>query len=144
MTPTRLPLLLLLAALDSLAAGVQPARGGDSLAQGVGCIGLTVSDADRATEFYTRVLEFRRDLETEVAGESWERLSGVFGMRARTVRVRLGSECLDLTEYLAPRGRPTPPDMRSNDRAFQHVAGMAPKEAKPPKKKAPAKKSATD
>ncbi len=39
---------------------------------GVGCIGLTVSDADRASDFYTRVLDFRRELETEVAGETWE------------------------------------------------------------------------
>ena len=90
--------------------------------RGVGCIGLTVSDADRASEFYTRVLDFRRELEAEVAGESWERLAGVFGMRARVVRVRLGAECLDLTEYLTPRGRPVPSDVRSNDRSFQHVA----------------------
>jgi catechol 2,3-dioxygenase-like lactoylglutathione lyase family enzyme len=40
----------------------------------------------------------------------------------RVVRLRLGSEFLELTEYLAPRGRPAPPDARSNDRWFQHVA----------------------
>ena len=102
---------------------MRPARAEDPrAARAVGCIGLTVSDADRASEFYTRVLDFRRELETEVAGESWERLEGVFGLRARIVRVRLGSECLDLTEYLAPRGRPIPADTRSNDRSFQHVA----------------------
>ncbi len=94
----------------------------EPLAQAVGCIGLTVSDVDRSIDFYTRVLEFRREEEVEVAGDSWEHLSGVFGMRARTVRVRLGLECLDLTEFLAPRGRPAPADARSNDRSFQHVA----------------------
>jgi catechol 2,3-dioxygenase-like lactoylglutathione lyase family enzyme len=46
----------------------------------------------------------------------------VFGARLRTVRVKLGAECLDLTEYLVPRGRPVPADARSNDRSFQHVA----------------------
>ncbi len=92
------------------------------LARTVGCIGLTVSDVDRSAEFYMHVLDFRREKEIEVAGESWEHLSGVFGMRARTVRVRLGAECLDLTEFLAPRGRPGPADARSNDRSFQHVA----------------------
>ncbi len=92
------------------------------LVREVACIGLTVSDVDRSAEFYERVLDFRRDAEIEAAGEPYERLAGVFGVRVRTVRMRLGSECLDLTEYLAPRGRPVPADSRSNDRWFQHVA----------------------
>ena len=114
----------LVAGVSLCALGV-PARthaAGAGVARGVGCIGMTVSDAERASQFYIGVLEFRLELETEVAGESWERLEGVFGMRARTVRVRLGDECLDLTEYLVPRGRPIPVDMRSNDHSFQHVA----------------------
>jgi catechol 2,3-dioxygenase-like lactoylglutathione lyase family enzyme len=116
--------LLAPALLVALTAGgcVVPAAAAEPVAQGVGCIALTVSDADRSAEFYTRVLEFRREKEVEVAGESWERLYGVFGMRARILRVRLGSECLELTEFLAPRGRPAPADARSNDRSFQHVA----------------------
>jgi catechol 2,3-dioxygenase-like lactoylglutathione lyase family enzyme len=114
---------LLRAALAALALALQPpARAAAPLVRAVGCIGLTVSDADRAADFYTRVLSFRREREVEVAGEGWERLSGVFGMRARTVRVRLGGECLDLTEFLAPRGRPALVDARANDRSFQHVA----------------------
>jgi catechol 2,3-dioxygenase-like lactoylglutathione lyase family enzyme len=40
----------------------------------------------------------------------------------RIVRLRLGDEQIELTEYLAPRGRPIPVDSRSNDRWFQHVA----------------------
>jgi len=123
MSRIRWALLLIIASVSILDGWTRPARADDPrAARGVGCIGLTVSDADRASEFYTRVLEFRRELETEVAGESWERLEGVFAMRARTVRVRLGGECLELTEYLAPRGRPVPAEMRSNDRSFQHVA----------------------
>jgi catechol 2,3-dioxygenase-like lactoylglutathione lyase family enzyme len=58
----------------------------------------------------------------EVAGAEYEHLEGVFGLRMRVVRLRLGDEFLGLTEYLAPRGRPIPPDMRSNDRAFLHIA----------------------
>src|SRR5438067_2317351 len=92
------------------------------LIRAVGCVGLTVSDADRSADFYTRVLSFEKTAEIEQAGEPIEQLEGVFGARTRTVRVRLGRECLDLTEYLAPRGRPAPPDARSNDRSFQHVA----------------------
>ena len=40
----------------------------------------------------------------------------------RVARLRLGDEVLELTQYLAPRGRPIPVDSRSNDRWFQHVA----------------------
>ena len=75
-----------------------PARAAGRGAVSVGCVGLTVSDADRASDFFARVLEFRRELDVEVSSESWERLEGVFGLRSRTVRVRLGAECLDLTD----------------------------------------------
>ena len=40
----------------------------------------------------------------------------------RVVRMKLGDEFIELTEYLAPRGRAFPIDSRSNDRWFQHVA----------------------
>jgi catechol 2,3-dioxygenase-like lactoylglutathione lyase family enzyme len=46
----------------------------------------------------------------------------VFGLHLRRARLRLGDEFIELTEYLAPKGRTTPPDSRSNDRWFQHVA----------------------
>src|SRR5205823_2077689 len=87
-----------------------------------GCIGFTDSDADRSVEFYSRVLGFEKIADLEQAGDALEQLEAVFGARARTVRMRLGRECLDLTEYLAPRGRPAPADARSNDRSFQHAA----------------------
>jgi catechol 2,3-dioxygenase-like lactoylglutathione lyase family enzyme len=43
-------------------------------------------------------------------------------LHSRTARLQLGGECLELTEYLTPRGRPAPADARSDDRWFQHVA----------------------
>ncbi|HET9275686.1 MAG TPA: VOC family protein, partial [Gemmatimonadales bacterium] len=70
--------------------------------QAVGAIGMTVSDLDRSVEFYTRVLGFAKEAEFEVAGEEWERLTGVFGVRLRIARLRLGGEALELSEYLAP------------------------------------------
>jgi catechol 2,3-dioxygenase-like lactoylglutathione lyase family enzyme len=85
-------------------------------------VGVTVSDLDRAVDFYTRVLSFRKVTECEVNGDAWERLYGVFGMRMRTARLQLGDEYLDLMQFLAPEGRPLPVDSRSNDRWFQHVA----------------------
>ena len=85
-------------------------------------VGFTVSDMDRLLDFYTRVLPFEKTADTEVWGSEFEKLSGVFGARVRIVRLRLGDEVLELTEYLAPQGRPIPADWRSNDRWFQHVA----------------------
>ena len=95
---------------------------GDSLISAVDAVNMTVSDVDRAVDFYARVLHFERISDTEVAGETYEHLEGVFGVRMRVVRMRLGDEYIQLTEYLAPKGRPIPVDARSNDRSFQHVA----------------------
>lgn len=92
------------------------------LAEAVDAIGITVSDLDRSVAFYTNILDFEEIGRFESSGPEWERLLGVFGARTRTARLRLGEETLELTEFLAPRGRPVPPDSRSNDLWFQHVA----------------------
>jgi len=82
---------------------------------------MTVSDVDRAVEFYS-ALTFRKVSEVEVLGPEYEQLEGVFGARMRIVRMQLGSEFIDLTQYLAPPGRSIPADSQSNDRWFQHIA----------------------
>src|SRR5438046_2650365 len=84
-------------------------------------IGMTVSDMDRSVEFYS-ALTFQKVKDVEVSGEQYEHLEGVFGARMRIVRMQLGKEFLDLTQYLAPPGRPIPVDSRSNDLWFQHIA----------------------
>jgi catechol 2,3-dioxygenase-like lactoylglutathione lyase family enzyme len=84
-------------------------------------IGVTVSDMDRAVEFYS-ALTFQKISDVEVLGDEVEHLEGVFGARMRIVRMQLGNEYLDLTQYLAPPGRPIPVDSRSNDLWFQHIA----------------------
>ena len=93
-----------------------------ALVEGVDAIGVTVTDMDRAVDFYSKVLAFEKVADTEVAGENYEHLVGVFGVRMRVVRMRLGDEFIELVEYLAPKGRPIPVDSRSNDRWFQHIA----------------------
>ncbi|HEX9425891.1 MAG TPA: VOC family protein [Pyrinomonadaceae bacterium] len=93
-----------------------------ALVEQVGAIGMTVSDMDASIDFYSRVLSFEKVSDVEVTGEDYERLQGVFGLRMRVVRMRLGDEFIELTEYLAPKGRPVPVDSRSNDRWFQHIA----------------------
>ncbi len=84
-------------------------------------VGMTVSDMDRSMAFYS-ALAFQKVSDVEVLGEQYEHLEGVFGARMRIVRMQLGNEYLDLTEYLAPPGRPIPADSRSNDLWFQHIA----------------------
>ena len=93
-----------------------------SAVQGVDTVAITVSDMDRAVDFYSRVLTFQKLSDVEVTGQDLEHLSGVFGVRIRVVRMRLGEESIELDEYLAPKGRPVPVDSRSNDRWFQHIA----------------------
>ena len=93
-----------------------------SFVSAVDSVGMTVSDMDRAVAFYTTALPFVKEFDVEVAGRPWEQLHGVFGARLRIVGLRLGEERLELTEFLAPKGRPMPADSRGNDRWFQHVA----------------------
>ncbi len=90
--------------------------------QTVDAVGITVSDLDRSVAFYSGILGFVPEATVELGGEPWERLRDVFPVRMRVTRLRLGSEILELTEYVTPRGRPAPADARSNDRWFQHVA----------------------
>src|SRR5438105_3644904 len=115
------PLLLVgLLFLASLVSTAQQASG--PLVSAVDAVNMTVYDMDRAVNFYSGVLSFQKVSDTEVAGENYEHLEGVFGLRMRVVRMRLGDEFIELTEYLAPKGRPIPVDSRSNDRWFQHIA----------------------
>jgi catechol 2,3-dioxygenase-like lactoylglutathione lyase family enzyme len=116
--------LLALALGFALLASPPPAAtpAAPPLVQTVEGIGITVADMDRAVDFYSRVLFFEKVSDVEVAGDEAERLQGLFGLRMRVVRMRLGSELIELSEYLTPRGRPVPPDSRSNDRWFQHIA----------------------
>src|ERR1700756_3616512 len=114
--------LSLVLAVPQLFTQYALAQQNPALVEGVEAIGITVSDMDRAVDFYSKVLTFEKVSETEVAGESYEHLEGVFGVRMRIVRMRLGEEFIELTEYLTPKGRPIPVDARSNDRSFQHVA----------------------
>lgn len=88
----------------------------------VATVGVTVGDLDRSVQFFTGVLEFEKVAEREASGPEFERLAGVSGARARIATLRLGSETIELTQYLAPAGRAVPEGSHSNDRWFQHIA----------------------
>jgi catechol 2,3-dioxygenase-like lactoylglutathione lyase family enzyme len=117
-----LTFLLLLTIVLVVPPGVSSAPVTSATVTAVESVGMTVSDMERALQFYVDVLQFRPLSDVEVVGQAFEHLQGVFGVRMRVVRLSLGDEVIELTEYLAPRGRPIPSDARSNDRSFQHIA----------------------
>jgi catechol 2,3-dioxygenase-like lactoylglutathione lyase family enzyme len=99
--------------------------GGQTLAQpvlAVDAIGMTVYDMVRSVDFYSNVLSFQKVSDVEVWGNEYEHLQGLFGVRMRIVRMKLGDEAIELIEYLAPKGKPYPLDTKSNDGWFQHIA----------------------
>ncbi len=104
-----------LVSLGACAAGGTPVNAVDSVA-------MTVGNLDVSRTFYEKVLNFEFVSDTEVSGEAYEHLYGVFGLRLRIVTLKLGDETLRLEQFIAPQGRPFPVDSRSNDRWFQHVA----------------------
>jgi catechol 2,3-dioxygenase-like lactoylglutathione lyase family enzyme len=94
-----------------------------SRAVAIDSIGMTVSDMDRSTAFYSDVLAFKPISDVEVDGPEYDQLWGVFGVRARVVRMQLGGQQLELIEFLAPPDvRPIPVPSYSNDLWFQHFA----------------------
>lgn len=101
---------------------VPTAQTAHSTVQAVESIGMTVADMDRSIGFYSQVLSFKKVSDVEVWGSDYEHLQGLFGLRMRVVRMQLGREVIELTDYLTPEGRPLPIDSRSNDRWFQHIA----------------------
>jgi catechol 2,3-dioxygenase-like lactoylglutathione lyase family enzyme len=88
----------------------------------VGAIGITVKDMDRSVIFYSKVLGFKKVGDAELYGPSVEQLQGIFGIRIRVVKMQLGDEFIELTDYLTSGGRSIPQDARSNDLSFQHIA----------------------
>src|ERR1700687_4181017 len=121
-TRSVLALLLVLSHLactPGWAAGRAPAP-----VSAVDSVAITVSDADRAVEFYSRVLTFEKVADREVAGEEYEHLFGVFGLRAAQ------GPGVELLEYLTPRtGRAMPPDTQANDLWYWQIDVRAPQPA---------------
>jgi catechol 2,3-dioxygenase-like lactoylglutathione lyase family enzyme len=117
-------LLALAVALPLHARGPVGGDAGRVRVEAVAAVGATVADLARSTRFFVDVLGFAPDggAAAELSGRPFELLHGLFGARARVATLRLGGERLELTEYLAPRGRPYPIDTRGNDRWFQHIA----------------------
>ena len=77
----------------------------------VGSIGITVDDMDRSLAFYTTVLPFEKVSDERIVDPALDALTGAAGPR-RVVRLRLGGERIELTDYLEPGGHAIPADSR--------------------------------
>jgi len=88
----------------------------------VDAIGITVKEMQRSVKFYSEVLGFKKISERELQGTEVENLEGIFGIHTRVVRMQLGDEYIELTDYLTTGGRCIPDDQKSNDLSFQHIA----------------------
>ena len=53
---------------------------------------MTVSDMDRSVEIFSKVLNFEKSNDVEVHGKEYETLQGLFGLRIRVVRMKLGEK----------------------------------------------------
>ena len=85
-------------------------------------VGLTVGDLDRQLAFYTNALPFVLINRCERTGPEMDVLYGLPDGSNRSATLRLGLEEIVLTEFLTEGGRPIPPDSRSFDHWFQHIA----------------------
>jgi catechol 2,3-dioxygenase-like lactoylglutathione lyase family enzyme len=83
---------------------------------------MTVADMDRSIYFYTTVLACKKISDCQISGVEIDRLCELSEVQLRIVKLQLGNESLELTEFLTPKGRPMPADSRSNDLWFQHIA----------------------
>ncbi|MEQ1845444.1 MAG: VOC family protein, partial [Nitrospira sp.] len=91
--------------------------------QSISSVGFTVSDMERSVAFYRDVLTFKPVSDVEVDGPEYDQLWGIYGVRARVVRMQLGEQQIELTQFLSPPDfRPIPMPSYSHDLWFQHFA----------------------
>jgi catechol 2,3-dioxygenase-like lactoylglutathione lyase family enzyme len=83
---------------------------------------MTVADMDRSIYFYTTLLDCQKISDLQISGIKFDLLYGLDDVNLRVVKLQLGDESFELTEFITPKGRPMPVDSRSNDRWFQHIA----------------------
>jgi catechol 2,3-dioxygenase-like lactoylglutathione lyase family enzyme len=91
-------------------------------AQKICSIGLTVSDAERSSDFYTSALGFEQVSDLTVNAPEYSQLFNVPNAVVRIVTLRLGDEFIRLMQFLNLPSGPIPADSQSSDLWFQHLA----------------------
>jgi catechol 2,3-dioxygenase-like lactoylglutathione lyase family enzyme len=88
-------------------------------------VSITVADFGRAVGFYRDALGFVPGGETAIDDPAWARLMGIAEqVSARAADLRIGRQQVELITF-DPPDEPYPPDGRSNDSWFQHIALVA-------------------
>ncbi len=91
--------------------------------QAVQAIGLTVSDASRAAEFFVGAFNFTVTADAVLSGDEASYLYGVPNAQVRIVSLALGQETIRLMQFLSGgESKAIPEDSKSNDLWFQHFA----------------------
>ncbi|EDX87462.1 glyoxalase family protein [Synechococcus sp. PCC 7335] len=90
--------------------------------QAVQSIGLTVSDASQAADFFTGAFDYTVVSDTVISGDEASYLYGVPDAQVRIVSLALGQETIRLMQFLSGTGEAIPTDSKSNDLWFQHFA----------------------
>jgi len=85
------------------------------------CVSFTCADADRLAAFYVGAFGFQISEEKQYSGPSFSRLIGIEEANARSLRLRLGAQQIELLTFAKP-GAPYPAGCPSNDLRFQHIA----------------------
>lgn len=80
-------------------------------------IRLTVTDVNRSQNFYTQVLGFETVSDFTVDEQNYSDRETI-----RITTLQLGTEVIELIQYLDVEGKPIPKDSQSNDLWFQHLA----------------------
>lgn len=90
--------------------------------QRIHAIVLTVTDSDRAKNFYTQALGFNLVSDITVSGQDRSEMEGTDSVKVRIVTLQLGNELIELRQYLNIEQKPILENVRANDLAFQHLA----------------------
>ena len=88
----------------------------------VASVSMTVGDIERSIDFYTTILGCIKVGDREIAGQDIDRLYELNDVHLRLATLQLGEQTIELIEFITPKGRAIPPNLRSIDRAFQHIA----------------------
>ena len=84
-------------------------------------VGTTVADLPRMQAFYQAALGFAPAAAAADADPAWARLLGAEDARVRMVRLRLGTQEIELAAF-DPPGQPYPSGSTAADLWFQHIA----------------------
>lgn len=87
---------------------------------GMNHVGVSVSNLDRSVEFYRDVLGMSLVVAGQVGGESYERVFGLKGARARGALLRLGNFQIELFEFAEPVPHPVDPNRPVCDHGITH------------------------